>query len=416
MALIDNIISKITSDLKPKKVEQGTLNVIKNELFPLAYHQANLEGQVKVYKEDNARLKQEIDVLRALNARNDVESVEALRQSRLEGQIDILKEENERLRQELAIAKDPDAKRKIDALEKEIKDLKDENAKLRNSETRPAPPTFAAVLSAERNAQSSTQRKIVEVKAKQAPTLFIKPTNNQTTKEVRETLTKNINPRQDKLKITSIRTTPSVVIVQTETQVDCQKIAQKASQLSNIMCEEPRKRSPLLQVYAVPTIVPVEDFLADLYDLNLSEKLTHQEFQNEVKFRFKTGAKGKSTSNIVIETSPRVRANLIKQEKVYISFHALRVKDFVNVQKCFNCCDLGHPTKYCPETQPVCNNCGEKGHKRADCRTKECTVGCIPCKLRKRTCNNGGGSDCPTYKQLYARQIERTDFGTDNYW
>lgn len=409
MVIIDSIMGKVEKELKTKHVGKDLINVIRNELFPMAFYQSNLEGQITVLEKENNKLKQQVEVLNGLNASSNVESIEALRQSRLEGQIDILKEENERLRQDLAISMSPDARYRIEELKKEVEKLKEENEKLRITESKPTAPTYAAIVGGNK---SNTQYKVEQIKEKQATTLFYRSTNRQDTKTVRDVITKNINPRVDKVKIKSIRTTPSVVIVETETQDDCKKLMDKAPNLQDIICEGPRKRRPLLAVYSVPTTLSDEDFLGELYDLNLSEHLNEEDFQEEVKLRFKTGPKGKDRQNFIIEVSPRVRNLLLRQERTYISFHALKTADYTNVAKCYNCCDLGHPTKFCPETDSVCINCGQKGHKKKDCQNER-KIGCIPCKIRGRECEKAGGTDCATYKILYARQIQKIDFGSD---
>lgn len=166
-------------------------------------------------------------------------------------------------------------------------------------------------------------------------------------------------------------------------------------------------------VYNVPTSLSDHDFMDELYEINLSEEITRENFDEEVKLKFKTGPKDKRVVNNVIEVSPRLWYMFTKKERVYIDFQALRVKDFSRVQRCYTCHDLGHSAKRCKRDAAVCYRCAKPGHMQKDCKNAE--EGCIPCMYRRRTCNKAGGPECPTHKQLLEKMIANTDYDYRNY-
>lgn len=147
--------------------------------------------------------------------------------------------------------------------------------------------------------------------------------------------------------------------------------------------------------------------MADLYAINLSEEMSETDFKKEVAIKFRTGPRNKNIHNKILAVSPRVHHLLTKNDRVYIKYESLRVKDFIKVTWCAKCNDLGHSAKKCFRDE-VCHNCGKKGHTKNNC--KEEAIGCMPCKYRNGTCNKAGRRECPTHKQLYTRQVENTDY------
>lgn len=397
----DDILRDIRNFLREKKAGSIIDPNIRNKVMALAFAQAKLEGQTDQLREENARLRMELKEVHHPDA--DLK----LRMARLQGQNDELRAENARLRGELASASYPGAAEKIKQLEEDITKLREENTKLKTEKS--VLPSYAAIAAAPTISKQKTQLQatIEKAKAKQSTVLFFKSTTNQDTKTVRDEITKSINPRADKIKIKDIRSTPNTVIIETESQDDIVKIKNKAANFTDIKCEEPRKSRPLMAVYNVKDHISDQNFLDEMYDINLSDKITPEEFKQEVTIKFKTGPKSRNYFNNILEVSPRVYHLLAKKERIYIKFECLRIKDFIRVPWCAKCNDLGHSAKKC-KREEVCHRCGQKGHDKTNCRGE--AIGCMPCHYRKRTCNKAGGPECPTHKQLYTRQVENTDY------
>lgn len=424
LTAIEGFLDDFEKLLKDRKANLGLAAPVKQYLLKEAIKQARLEGQIYELRIENRRVNQLLEINISQNTNNQDDSV-ALLHARLEGQIDILREENRRLSEELEEAKQEITKLKAEnirienevkeltpvekaRLEAEIEGLKIANTKIRAENE--AVKTYASVT-ATAMPQTTKTVKAIETKmqkVKDTNLIFIKPTNNQNTKQVEEALIKTINPKEDKVKIKGIRKTPNTVIIETASKEDSEKIKQKAATIEDIRCEDSRKRRPMVVVYQVPTSMEDKEFMDQLYQINLCEDMTMEEFKKEAVIKFKTGRRDRRSANNIIEVSPRLWHLLLHKDRVYIQFESLKVKDFVRVARCYTCHDLGHSSRQCKLREPVCYKCAKPGHIQADCKNEQ--VGCIPCNYRKKKCNKAGGADCPTYKHFYSRQIETTDY------
>lgn len=386
IAAIDDLLSEIGVELKAKHASTALLTLIRDKVFPLAFQITTLEAKLACFSDENNRLRLELQ--RASNPVKDL-------------QIEHLKEKVEKLEEtnrELNVTNQN--------IQKLVRELTDKVTK--QAQTQAQTLTYAAALTIDPKTKEA--QRIEQAKIRQATTLFIKSTENQDAKAVRQTITRSINPRKDNLHIKSIRTTQTAVIVETATQEDCRKILEKTKDLHTISCEGPRKRRPLVAVYHVPDTLTDEQFLESLYEQNLRDDTTKEDFDREVKIRFRTGPKGRGYNHQVLEVTPSLYRVLTQRQRVYIDFQSLSVKDYTVVNQCFKCCDLGHTTKACTKSTVTCAKCGSQGHKRAECTSTEACI-CIPCKYRRRVCNKTKGGDCQTYKQLHSRLLDSIDYG-----
>ncbi|XP_049946656.1 uncharacterized protein LOC126442573, partial [Schistocerca serialis cubense] len=157
-----------------------------------------------------------------------------------------------------------------------------------------------------------------------------------------------------------------------------------------------------------PSYMSQDDVTDCLYAQNFEEKMTREEFNEQLKIRFKAGPRDRNTVHYAIEVAPALRKQIIVTNRLYIGYNAISVKDYTALAKCSKCQDYGHVAKYCNFLKPVCGNCGCDTHDKKNC-TKDTPL-CIPCRYRKRTCNTPG-KECLTYKLLLQRLIQRTDYG-----
>lgn len=314
LAAIETFIEAFEKELKVKKANLGLVIPVRNQLIQAALVESKLEGQVHELRLENKRLNQRIEMAQMQIARQDLDSAEALKLERLEGQIDILRDENNKLsveaeslkldvykltqentklkealnKQETENNEDEGHKAKLEA---EIRILKEENQLIKMNNTQKLSYAVAASVPIVQKPPTVIETRIARAKEKQANVLFFKSTEKKSSKEVKEAITKTINPREDKVKIKAIRTTPNTVIVETATKEDANKIAQKTATLQNITCEESRKRRPMVIVYQVPTSLKDEEFLDNLYDMNLSDTISEVEFKRKLASNLRQAAK-----------------------------------------------------------------------------------------------------------------------------
>lgn len=297
----------------------------------------------------------------------------------------------------------------ITRLEKETEKLEKENRELRSQLENKKETTRSSVSFADIVRQEKTVRGITPQTTQVKHTLFITAKNkNETIKEVQKNFTTNLNPVKERIRIKNIRKTNNTLIVETETNEDLQKIKNNIKLAKDLSMEPIKKRKPLMIMYDVPSGWEEERIKNTIYEQNLEGKISREEFENGFNIRFKTGPREKATVHQVAEVDAKIRKIMIQQERLYMGFYAIRVKDYLVVAKCMKCQDLGHVAKHCRVVEQVCGHCGQK-HKSEECKNKEKDKTCIPCQIRHKQCKEKG-KNCQTYKTMLERLIEKTDY------
>ena len=303
-------------------------------------------------------------------------------QAKLEGKIETLEKQNERIRQEMQ----------------------------KYQENNNSVKSFASIVAETKAVPNAKLKQIEENKDRSKHTLFITSRNNEDIKEVQKQFTKIVNPTKEKIKIRSLRTTKSAVIVETENEEDAKKILENRKLKLKVNCEKQRKRLPQLILYNVPTNLTNQQLLEAIFEQNFESTMSRGEFEQEFTFKFKTGPREMPTVHHVIEVSAAIRKAILAKQRLYIQFQSIAVKDFLTIPKCRKCHDYGHVMKHCSKEEDTCGQCGEN-HSRNECQKKEEEGICIPCKLRRKSCKAKNMKDCATYQMLMNRLIQRTDYG-----
>lgn len=93
-----------------------------------------------------------------------------------------------------------------------------------------------------------------------------------------------------------------------------------------------------------------------------------------------------------------------------MQWRTYRIKEFINIIKCFRCHGYGHIAKYCSNVDQLYEFCDCKEHLKKDCDRKENPI-CQNCrKTRRKECNHNVRSKmCPEYiKQVGIYKIDWT--------
>jgi hypothetical protein len=98
-----------------------------------------------------------------------------------------------------------------------------------------------------------------------------------------------------------------------------------------------------------------------------------------------------------------VAARMLQLSHVKIGLVQCRIRERVDVKKCYRCWMPGHLRKEChgPERKGLCTKRGEEGHQSKDCQGEAyCTV-----------CNREGhsamGSQCPKYRKAMQQAVRK---------
>lgn len=161
------------------------------------------------------------------------------------------------------------------------------------------------------------------------------------------------------------------------------------------------KLGPRVVVQRVHAEISVDDFMGDLYEMNLRGICTDEVFKKSVRLVSSPWKVEPDVNvNVVLECSGRV-ADKLCAEGVYIKWFrfAARLQDAVPA--CHRCLSFDHRVRECRMTQDVCRHCGLTGHIAWRC----------PNPMRCRNCAFKGfqadhmmmSPACPVYAALTAR-------------
>lgn len=256
---------------------------------------------------------------------------------------------------------------------------------------------------------------------------FIRPANlssvavypsdkTKTSDDTKSLLQKIISPEELKLHVRGVRKIRNGgVIIRTDNKNDIEKL--KSSQKlvsSGLTVEEPSKRRPRIAVIGVPVALTEKEVFDCIFVQNLTEKLpniTLESFLESIKLSHKSGKKDRPTCNYILEVPANIRKIMMDQGRIFINWTSCPVRDFTIVTRCFNCQQFGHAAKFCRETSPTCNLCGETGHSFKECNNKGSPPQCATCKRFKRKNDHPTGDvNCPARKYAEDNYINSIDY------
>ena len=117
-------------------------------------------------------------------------------------------------------------------------------------------------------------------------------------------------------------------------------------------------------------------------------------------------------TNWVMKVSPppQVREKLLTG-KVFIAWHACKVRDYIATSRCYKCQDYEHVAKYCRVNYEICAHCAESGHSTKECTSKNKDASCVNCRKAGKKGNHAASSvNCPMYKKALEAIVSRTQY------
>lgn len=102
--------------------------------------------------------------------------------------------------------------------------------------------------------------------------------------------------------------------------------------------------------------------------------------------------------------------NLITKSRVFMMWRTYKIKEFLNITRCFKCHGYGHIAKNCELPEQLCETCGSKNHTKDVC-PKETLPSCVNCVRNKRKDVNHSIRSllCPEYRRqvdIYRQKIK----------
>lgn len=162
---------------------------------------------------------------------------------------------------------------------------------------------------------------------------------------------------------------------------------------------------PRLVVRGVHPEIKPDEFMGELYELNLRECLSLEEFRKSVRMVNKPWRSAGPPVGVVLECSDEVAGHLLRAGFCYIKWFSFLVREYEEVQSCFRCLGFDHRLRECRYKEDVCRRCGRTGHMVSECVNE---VSCRDCRFKGRPAGHLMLSGaCPQYSMLVARARAR---------
>lgn len=243
---------------------------------------------------------------------------------------------------------------------------------------------------------------------------------NKESEEVKKTLKAMVKPAEIGLQVKRITKIRNGVILEAETEEGIEKLMKdEGLQKAGVKVEKPNSKKPMVMVYDVSAALKDEEVKEEVYRRNMGQSgIAEQAFQEEfeIKHRYKDRGGGKNAGNrnhLVVECSVRVRNWLRSRGRIFVEWESCRIKDYIDVPRCYKCQRYGHVAKLCNGDKTVCPHCSGD-HEIKDCKkTGKEGARCINCVREGRTevKHPANWKGCPGYEKAVKRYNEQIDYG-----
>lgn len=252
------------------------------------------------------------------------------------------------------------------------------------------------------------------------PKLVVLRQDNKEGEEIKKKLKELVKPSELGLKVKRMNLIRNGVIIEAESDEGIENLlANKALKKAGITAGKPTKKQPVVMVYDVHSSLSDEELKEEIFERNMTESdIPKEDFTNELVIKHKYKARDErrddsKRNHVVAECSVRVRNWLRRKGRVYIGWESCRIKDYVEVARCYKCQRFGHVAKHCADKKLSCSQCSGE-HDFKDCKRKQNEgAKCINCAREGRSDSKHPASwrGCPVYEKAVKRHNEQIDYG-----
>lgn len=253
---------------------------------------------------------------------------------------------------------------------------------------------------------------------KKSEVVIIKPkedTDKRTNDEIRKEVTDLLKKDRKALKVRNIRQLRTKgMLIEVQSNEDVKMIKEANLDQIGLSTSRPQKIDPTLMIYDVEKEWKPEElreeFMAKNFD-NISKE-EKEKLGGMVKFRHAFKTKNASRVNWIVQIPAKLFGKVVDEGRVFMLWRTYKVREYINIARCYKCHMYGHVAKYCSVQKQICETCGDSDHTRDNCKKKEdpqCPV-CIRHK-RKDVRHSLRSKTCPEYLrqvELYNQKIQWT--------
>lgn len=159
-------------------------------------------------------------------------------------------------------------------------------------------------------------------------------------------------------------------------------------------------------IQGVHSEITPDEFMGDLYEMNLKEECTVEEYKKTVKMVSKPwkSEDGKS-QNVILQGEGTMLNAIVAVGRCYIKWFSFRVRQSEEIASCFRCYGTDHRVRDCRFRTDVCRRCGETGHRVVQCMNP---LRCRNCAFKGRESGHLMMTEaCPLYREMVARARAR---------
>jgi len=128
------------------------------------------------------------------------------------------------------------------------------------------------------------------------------------------------------------------------------------------------RKGTRVTVQGVHNAITPDEFMSDVYEMNLKEACTLEDFKKKVKLVSKPWKEDcESTNNVVLEGETSLIGRLIETGRVYAKWFSFRVCQAEEIAISFRCYGTDHRGCDCRTSSDVCRRCSQTGHRVVQC-------------------------------------------------
>ncbi|CAK9799847.1 Uncharacterized 50 kDa protein in type I retrotransposable element R1DM [Anthophora quadrimaculata] len=241
----------------------------------------------------------------------------------------------------------------------------------------------------------------------------IKDSDTRNNEKIKQDVTKKLNCIRNTVRVSNIRQMRNKgIVIEVKDTSDIEQIKKCDLEKIGLKVEKPKKLNPSIIIYDVEKDKKMEELKEDFItkNFNISGETMYNNLSEEIVFTHSTKTKDERRINWVVQLPGRHFKHVMENGRVFMIWRSYRIREYINVTRCYKCHGYGHTAKSCKVEEQLCITCGSKEHSRDNCTHKE-KPKCINCirARRKDSDHDVRNKQCLEYGRqlkLYRNRIQ----------